>query len=169
MEGYVYVLTNPAMPDLVKVGRSKHAAGARAKQLYNGDTGVPLPFEVHFECFFKDCVEGEALVHEELQEHRINPNREFFKVEPWEAQRTVLSVCAGYIDETIANPDFMVCEAEMALLAYKLDLYPPEPYLLVNYVSDAAWLEAYEVYKKRFPKNFVNRTPNLRIVASGEK
>ena len=39
----VYVLTNPAMPGLVKIGRTAgEDAGARIAQLYT--TGVPVPF-----------------------------------------------------------------------------------------------------------------------------
>jgi hypothetical protein len=42
--GFVYVLSNPAMPGLVKVGRSTHLPEDRAKRLRS--TGVPLSFAV---------------------------------------------------------------------------------------------------------------------------
>lgn len=45
----VYVLTNPAMPGLVKIGYTTHAdANTRIAQLYT--TGVPVPFELQFAC-----------------------------------------------------------------------------------------------------------------------
>jgi len=41
-QGYVYILTNPSMPGLVKIGRSKNGGRKRASDLYQ--TGVPTPF-----------------------------------------------------------------------------------------------------------------------------
>ena len=42
--GIVYVLTNPAMPDIVKIGKTaRGAVDARLSELYA--TGVPVPFE----------------------------------------------------------------------------------------------------------------------------
>jgi len=42
--GIVYVLTNPTMPGLVKIGKtSRDSVMARLSELYT--TGVPLPFE----------------------------------------------------------------------------------------------------------------------------
>ena len=164
MKGYVYVLTNPVMPGLVKIGRSKNAAGSRAKQLYRGDTGVPLPFDIYFECMFSNCIEGEALVHEELDEHRINPAREFFRIEPWDAQKAVMRVCSYEIDCTVVEFGFTVCDAEMALVAHKFNLCPPEPYQIVDFVSDGAWREAIAAYRKRFPKRVSQTTTGLTLV-----
>lgn len=166
MRGYVYVLTNEAMPGLVKIGRSKHAAGARAKQIYKGDTGVPLPFDVFFECMFSDCIEGEALVHEAFDAQRVNPDREFFRVEPWDAQREVLRVCANEIDCTVEYVDFTVCGVEMSLVAHKFNLYPPEPYQIVDYVSDAGWLEAIKTYQSKFPARAKSAVTELKLVKS---
>ena len=45
-EGIVYVLTNPAMPRMVKIGRTGREIGARLSDLYT--TGVPLPFECEY-------------------------------------------------------------------------------------------------------------------------
>ena len=44
MEGSVYVLTNPAMPNMVKIGKTTRDVELRLADLYS--TGVPL----HFEC-----------------------------------------------------------------------------------------------------------------------
>lgn len=42
--GIVYLLTNPVMPGLVKIGMTlRDEIDARMKELYT--TGVPLPFE----------------------------------------------------------------------------------------------------------------------------
>lgn len=77
----VYVLTNPAMPGLVKIGKTTQVeVEERMKQLYG--TGVPVPFDCAFACKVKDATEVEKSLHFAFGNTRINPNREFFKLEP---------------------------------------------------------------------------------------
>ncbi len=77
----VYVLTNPAMPGLVKIGKTTQLeVEGRMKQLYG--TGVPVPFDCAFACQVKDATDVENALHLAFGMHRINPNREFFKIEP---------------------------------------------------------------------------------------
>lgn len=76
----VYVLTNPAMPGLVKIGRtSQEETGSRMNQLYS--TGVPVPFELKFACRVTNSDEVEAALHIAFGPQRINPRREFFRIE----------------------------------------------------------------------------------------
>jgi len=44
--GIVYVLTNPAMPGMVKIGKTGRDVEIRLSDLYT--TGVPLPFECEY-------------------------------------------------------------------------------------------------------------------------
>lgn len=77
--GCVYILKNPAMPDLIKIGYTTRTAQERARELYEGALGVPKPFVV---VHINDCEgprELEAIVHERLAEYRVNKNREFFR------------------------------------------------------------------------------------------
>ena len=77
----VYVLTNPAMPGLIKIGKTmQQEIENRMKQLYG--TGVPVPFDCAFACQVKDVTEVEKALHFAFGNTRINPNREFFKIEP---------------------------------------------------------------------------------------
>ena len=46
--GFIYVLTNESMPNLLKVGLTSHLPEDRAKQLFN--TAIPNPFVVAFRC-----------------------------------------------------------------------------------------------------------------------
>lgn len=47
--GIVYLLTNPAMPGLVKIGMTERdSMDARLRELYS--TGVPVPFECQYAC-----------------------------------------------------------------------------------------------------------------------
>lgn len=50
------------------------------KQLYG--TGIPVPFDCAFACKVKDATEVEKALHFAFGNSRINPNREFFKIEP---------------------------------------------------------------------------------------
>ena len=76
----VYVLTNPAMLGLVKIGKTTQLeVEDRMKQLFS--TGVPVPFDCAFACQVKDAAEVERSLHFAFGDHRINPNREFFKIE----------------------------------------------------------------------------------------
>ena len=52
MEGSVYFLTNPAMPNMVKIGKTTRDVELRLADLYS--TGVPLPFECEYAAKVKD-------------------------------------------------------------------------------------------------------------------
>lgn len=70
----VYVVTNPAMPGLVKIGYTTHNdANTRIGQLYT--TGVPVPFELEFACKVKNAEKVEKALHIAFSPYRINPKR----------------------------------------------------------------------------------------------
>lgn len=82
--GIVYVLTNPAMPGLVKIGKtSRGSVDARLNELYS--TGVPVPFECAFAGKISDESKVERAFHTAFGPYRINPSREFFQIEPEQA------------------------------------------------------------------------------------
>ena len=63
-QGIVYVLTNPCMPGIVKIGMTeKQSIEKRMKDLYG--TGVPLPFVCKYACCVKasDCKRIEQALH----------------------------------------------------------------------------------------------------------
>lgn len=82
-EGYVYILTNDAMPGLIKIGMTTGLPEARAAQLQT--TGVPLPFSVAHSVYSPDCASLEADVHQSLPDARVSGSREFFKHDVSEA------------------------------------------------------------------------------------
>lgn len=77
--GWVYCMSNPAMPGLVKVGYTEVDPYTRAKELQS--TGVPFDFRVEFAKYVTNCTEKEHILHELLEKHFERPNkkREFFK------------------------------------------------------------------------------------------
>ena len=85
--GIVYLLTNPVMPGLVKIGMTnREDIDARLKELYT--TGVPVPFECQFACKVdkNDCAKIEQALHTAFAPQRVNANREFFRIQVEQAR-----------------------------------------------------------------------------------
>ncbi len=75
----VYVLSNPAFDQYVKVGRTIDLE-QRLRQLDN--TSIPLPFRCEFAIEVADEVEAERLVHQAFADVRVRSSREFFEIDP---------------------------------------------------------------------------------------
>lgn len=95
MPDIIYVLTNEAMPGLVKIGLTTDSVESRISQL-SSNTGVPLPFECYFAAEVKDCEKLEKTLHQLFSEARVNPKREFFKIDP---EKVVLAISIGEFKE----------------------------------------------------------------------
>ena len=95
MSNIVYVLTNPAMPGIVKIGMTDRPdVQRRMGDLYT--TGVPLPFDcvIAREIEDREAAEIENALHTAFGPHRINPSREFFQLES-EQVEVLLRVMPG--------------------------------------------------------------------------
>ena len=79
--GYIYVMVNPSMEGLVKIGKTTREPEFRAKELSQA-TGVATPFYVAFNIFVSDCHSAEEYVHAVLEHKgfRNTTNREFFQM-----------------------------------------------------------------------------------------
>jgi hypothetical protein len=84
--GIVYVLSNPAFDNYVKIGRTIDLE-QRLKQLDN--TSVPLPFRCVFAIKVDDEVAVEKLVHQAFADVRVRSSREFFEID---AQRVIAAL-----------------------------------------------------------------------------
>ena len=94
--GFIYVLSNPAMPGMVKVGYTTALAEDRNKEL--NSTDVPLPYAVEFGAQTSFPEEVKARAHQMLDWQRVSKDREFFQVAPHlaiEAVRDALLDAAG--------------------------------------------------------------------------
>ncbi|WP_298127162.1 GIY-YIG nuclease family protein [Brevundimonas sp.] len=80
-EGIVYVLTNEAMPGLVKIGRTSGETVERRVAELSRATGVPLPFRVAVARRVHDAAKVERALHVAFGRQRVNPSREFFTAE----------------------------------------------------------------------------------------
>ena len=109
-EGWVYVLTNEAMPGIVKIGYTLREPSVRAEELYkdskNGAvTGVPLPFDVAYKAWVLNPFQVEQAVHKSLAQKRINDNREFFKCSTEEAVEHIRQVAQAKFEESKEEVD----------------------------------------------------------------
>ncbi len=77
---YVYALSHPSMIGLLKIGATRKHPEARAAEL-SSSTSIPGDFIVEYYLSFDDPFEIERLVHEAFAEQRIDPSREFFRVD----------------------------------------------------------------------------------------
>jgi len=60
MSKIIYLITNPSMPDLVKIGQTSDLE-ERMRSLYNSST--PVPFECFYACEVDDPKEIEKRLH----------------------------------------------------------------------------------------------------------
>lgn len=92
--GIVYVLSNPAMPGLYKIGiTGREELRQRLRELY-ASTAIPVPFECEYARRIDNYKQVEKALHTAFRTDRVNPDREFFRTEP-DRVRAVLELFAG--------------------------------------------------------------------------
>ena len=90
--GYIYVLSNAAMPGLLKIGKSeRNPSEFRAIELYT--TGVPEPFRLEYYMRVDDYHAAEKRAHDHFLDKRPNRTREFFRISVAEALIGLRSIC----------------------------------------------------------------------------
>jgi T5orf172 domain len=93
--GVVYILENPALNNLLKIGQTTYNGAYRASQL-NSDakTGMPAEYKCVFEIETIDCGRAEKEVHNLLEKYRRGKyKQEFFNVSLDKAISCVQNVC----------------------------------------------------------------------------
>ena len=110
MPNVVYVLTNPSIPDIVKIGRTTDLE-SRMRSLYN--TSIPVPFECYFACTVEDANYEERQIHDAFDDFRVNPNREFFRVNP---ERIVSILDMVMIEDVTPKEDIVEDEIDQRSL-----------------------------------------------------
>lgn len=82
--GYVYVLSNPSMPGIVKIGKTNRNPNLRLRELSSA-TGVPTPFKIEGVISTNKPDQAEKMIHQILDGRRMNRRREFFHIPPKQA------------------------------------------------------------------------------------
>lgn len=112
--GYVYCASNEFMPELSKIGSTERNALTRIDELWK-HTGCPTPFTLHYFIKVKNPRKYEIIIHNKLNEFRVNASREFFKIKP------ELALEYFNIDNLIENEDDKQDFAENYLIIYDGD------------------------------------------------
>ena len=82
--GIVYLLSNPAMPGIVKIGlTSRENVESRIKELFS--TSVPVPVDSEYACRVENCIDVESELHIAFSLSQIHTQGEFPKIEPAQA------------------------------------------------------------------------------------
>lgn len=99
--GWLYVISSPSLPGLVKLGVTRQLNPVmRIRQL--SSSSLPEPFHAHCFVFSDDCFELENNIHKYFDKERVNPDREFFRIEPKEAidvLKEIFNVDVHFVDE----------------------------------------------------------------------
>ena len=86
MTKIVYVLSNPAMPGYIKIGKTDNLK-ERLRSLDR--TSTPLPFQCEYAAEVKDADKVEKILHDIFLDKRVRSNREFFEVDPQQVIRAL--------------------------------------------------------------------------------
>ncbi len=111
MNEIVYILTNPVIPDLVKIGTTTNLE-ERVRHL-SSHSGVPVPFEVYYACVVSDSSKVEKRIHDAFGDHRVNSKREFFRINP---ERVLSILKLVEIQNVTPNSDFVEDQDEQQSL-----------------------------------------------------
>ena len=111
MSKIVYILTNQAMPGIIKIGITDNSIEQRMKEL--DKTSTPLPFECYFAKKVSDNKFIESKMHEAFDSFRIRQNREFFRMDP-NAAKAALDMTEG--EDVTPKDDVVENEIDRAAL-----------------------------------------------------
>lgn len=106
--GWLYVITSPSLPGLVKLGCTRRLNPAlRVREL--SSSSLPEPYHAHCFVFSDDCFELENNIHKYFDKERVNPDREFFRIEPKEAidvLKEIFDVDVHFVNDDEETEDY---------------------------------------------------------------
>lgn len=112
MQGIIYILTNPIMPGIIKIGKTtQEDVKLRMAQLYS--TGVPLPFECEYAAKVNNIDEVERALHTAFGPDRVNPKREFFEIEAIQAITIIKLLEIENVSPLVEQEANIIDEAEI--------------------------------------------------------
>ncbi|MDN5044903.1 GIY-YIG nuclease family protein [Aliarcobacter butzleri] len=161
--GYIYVLMNPSIKDMVKIGKTTRIPEERAKEISSA-TGVPTPFVVAYDAYFESCTKAEKFVHTYLehQGYRVSSNREFFEIPIPDAINAVLEAKSHFGEFNKPNSDENINTFENSNLSFEELENLANKYMTGiddNYIEDEK--KAVEYYEKAIKLGSLNSLHEL--------
>lgn len=106
--GWLYVISSPSLPGLVKLGCTRRLNPAlRVREL--SSSSLPEPYHAHCFVFSDDCFELENNIHKYFDKERVNPDREFFRIEPKKAidvLKEIFNVDVHFVEDDEETEDY---------------------------------------------------------------
>ena len=78
MIGFIYIMSNPAHPGLLKIGQTSKDPNVRRREL--NSTGVPEDFVLEYRVLAEDYQRLEKEIHQKLKKYRLRTDKEFFEI-----------------------------------------------------------------------------------------
>ena len=111
--GIVYLLINEAMSGLVKIGKTtRNDPQLRVDELYN--SSVPVPFECVLAMRVDDPSSVERALHTAFGPQRVNPRREFFKIDSEQAVAILRIIGSEDVTPAVNATNNTISEIERA-------------------------------------------------------
>lgn len=170
-KGYVYILRNPSMPGIVKIGKTTRSVEQRCNELWQ--TGVPTPFEIVHSVTSPDCHGLEAWIHSILPDLRVSGSREFFRMSEEQAIQQVDSALYEQVESMVEEflPDHIPMKSgtfldpsDISYLAHNNGV--PEDTIIqaLFYLTPEAVQDAVAEWKAAVAARAANAAAKLRLV-----
>lgn len=150
MDGFIYVLKNETMPGILKIGKTSRIPRDRSKELFT--TGVAVPFEIAFAIYVNEVDEFEKSLHEELAEHRVSSNREFFRVAEDEVIQQILNCFLTFAERDsleVARREFVIDSVDADFLSMRGGFNDRDIMHLLWEFTEDEWRAAHRRYQQR--------------------
>ena len=130
-KNYIYIMTNPAFPNLIKIGYANNPEKRRLE--LSSHSGVPAEYEIYATAEVPTKLK-DTKIHDIIQQLnptlRFNPKREFFTMTPEDAFKLLKAIATIYgKEELVVKYDENDSESDNDNVAKKL---PPFKFSMCN-------------------------------------
>jgi len=161
------------MTGVVKIGKTTRTVEERACELFQ--TGVPDPFKIEYQVLSPDCHYLEAKIHNEISKFRVNPSREFFRIDVIESinilDRLLVSQIQSLVEcflpnHNVIESDLIVSLSNIYDLCQSLDMHPFEIISVINMLTPDEIRPAAIRYNQAVDgrRNSINLDSKLKVV-----
>lgn len=163
--GFVYIMINPAMRGLVKIGLTERTPTDRAKDLRG--TAVPDDFIVVYDELVTDSAFIEKRLHARFNDYRYQPNREFFQVPIREAIRGLMEESVGFLVPRIGTNSGVEILPDLKK-KYSRYLKPDFHSIKITHSDGVVYLESVRYRHSGLRDEVIERT-DLGFISNGDR